>query len=483
MHRQGLLRSVFASSCLALACGDGGVTATSEGSSSGAGDESSSTNPATTNVDDSSSDSSVTATSTESSEGSADSSSSTGAPDLCGNGELDEGEECDDSNVANGDACKADCTNAFEIAWTVTHNGEASGSDFVNDLWIDGAGNIYAAGGSRVAGEGTNIWLQQYLPDGSEGWTVSYDAAATDDDSAYQLLATDDGDFVLAGGIDSDTGYVDIVLVRVDGATQMVQWQVNVDGPGMSSDSNDYDTVNALAPAADGGFLAVGAVGTDTQGDDVWVARYDAMGNEVWTASYDDPTSIDNTGSALLVRPNGDIIVFAHDYENFMSTGRVVVYDSDGVEQPAQGFTDDLAFNAAQWDADGNMVVTGYAAPSNTLLDVVTRKYDPDFTQIWEAVFDGALDFDFPYGLHVDDAGNVYVVGIMNRVNEQGNAFIAVYDADGIPLWGDEFNDELDIDESWSGVGTDAMGDVVIGGYAPVFGQQSDTFVRKYHPL
>ncbi|HWB74739.1 MAG TPA: hypothetical protein VG755_07280 [Nannocystaceae bacterium] len=477
-------RSVLVSFALALACGDDGVAATADGSSSSEGGESSSTNPSTTIVDESSTDSSASATSTESSGDSADSSSSTGEPSLCGNGELDDGEECDDSNVVDGDACKADCTNAFEVAWTVTHNGEASGGDFVNDIWIDAAGNIYAAGGERGTGEGTNVWLQQSLPDGSEGWTVRYDAAAGDDDSASEMLATDDGDFVLTGSRDSDTGYIDIILVRVDGATQMIEWQVDVDGPGMGTDSHDYDSASRLAATSDGGFVAVGSVGTDAQGDDAWVGRYDAAGTELWSASYDDPMSVDNYAQGVLVRPDDEVIVFARDYQNFMSTGRVIVYDADGVEQPAQGFTDEVAFSDARWDPDGNMIVTGYAAPSNTLLDVITRKYDPDFTQVWESVFDGALDFDFPYGMHVDGAGNVYVVGILSRVNQQGNAFIAAYDTDGNPRWGDEYNvEDLDIDEAWYAVGSDAMGDVVVGGFAPMLGEQSNAFTRKYHPL
>jgi cysteine-rich repeat protein len=403
-------------------------------------------------------------------------------PNLCGNGDLDDGEDCDDSNQEDGDACHADCTNAFEIVWTDTHNGSASGEDFVNEIWIDGAGNIYAAGGERVTGEGTNVWLQQYLPDGTEGWTLSYDATAGGDESASALLATDDGDFVLAGAMDSEMAYVDILLLRVDGATQMVEWQVSVDGPGSGSDAHDFDNASVLAATSDGGFVAVGSVSTDAQGDDVWVGRYDGMGNEVWTATHD-LSMIDNTGRALLVGPSDEVYAFGSDYENLMSTGSLVVYDADGVEQVALAQTFDISISGAGWDADGNIVLTGYGAPANTLLDVITRKYDPDFTQLWEAVFDGALDFDFPYDLHVDDTGNVYVVGRMSRVNEQGNAFVEAYDADGNPLWGDEFNGDLDIDEAWYGVSSDANGDVVVGGFSPVLGQQGDAFVRKYHPL
>lgn len=486
MHRQGLLRSPLVFLCLALACGDDGVTASGDGSSgsSSGGGESSSTNPATTIVDESTSSTSDTATSTESSEGSADSSSSTGAPNLCGNGDLDDGEECDDSNVEDGDACHADCTLAFEVVWTVLHNGDADDEDDANRVWIDPAGNIYALGEESVTGEGSNVWLQQYLPDGTEGWTYRYDGGAGDDEFSAELLVTDDGDFIVAGNTETDTSYYDILLLRIDGATQMLEWSVVVDGPGMGSDAHDFDRARGLAPTDDGGFVAVGSVSTDAQGDDVWIGRYDALGTEVWTTTYDDAAHVDNTGRAVLVDPDGQVLVFAQDYENFMSTGRFIVYDADGMPQAGREQTDDVAFERAIWNADGDMIVTGSAAPTNTLLDVVTRKYDAGFTQIWEVVYDGALDFDFPYGMHVDEAGNVYVVGVTYRVNEQGNSFVQVYDGDGNALWSDEYNDaELDITEAWYGVATDANGDVVVAGFEPVLGQQNDTFVRKYHPL
>ena len=125
---------------------------------------------------------SASTTTPATSESSADGSSSSGAPDLCGNGELDDGEECDDSNNVDGDACHADCTNAFEIVWTNLHDGSASHGDYANDVVIDGAGNIYVLGNEGVTGEGANVWLQQYLPDGTEGWTLSYDGGSGLDD-------------------------------------------------------------------------------------------------------------------------------------------------------------------------------------------------------------------------------------------------------------------------------------------------------------
>src|SRR5688500_9746150 len=100
------------------------------------GDESSGSDGSSgTTVDPDGSDSSagMSASSVDgSSSGAPDtSSSSRPAPELCGNGDLDEGEGCDDGNLDDGDACRADCTIAFEVAWTQLHNGAASNADAV----------------------------------------------------------------------------------------------------------------------------------------------------------------------------------------------------------------------------------------------------------------------------------------------------------------------------------------------------------------
>ncbi len=470
---------------LVLACGGDERLVTGDAGSSSSSSEDGgphgSTDPdASTSAESSGLVTSAT-TDVDTTSGASEDSSSTGIPSTCGNGELDDGEGCDDSNNADGDACRADCTNAFEIAWTQTWDGPASGFDVVSDVVVDADGNSYAIGSSSTA-TGGDVWVRQYLPDGSEGWTFTHDGADGGGDNASAGLLLADGDLILAGNTDVDASYTDILLLRIDGATQTVEWEAVVDGPGTLDDSEDYDVARAIAATSDGGFVVAGSVSGPDQGDDVWVARYDDAGNELWSATYDDDTHIDNTGRAVLVGTDDHVYVFAQDYVNAMSTGRVLEYDADGAPQ-GEPQTFDLAFTSAVWTADGNIVTTGYAAPSNTLLDAVTREYDPDFVQIWEAVFDGALEFDFPRAVQVGPEGNVYVVGAMSRAGEQDNAFLVAYDADGTALWSDEYNDELDIDEAWLGVAVDGAGDVVVAGYEPVLGQQSNTFVRKYHPL
>lgn len=109
------------------ACGfDPGTTSSTGSSDSGTTtdhsttppDSSSSEPPSTTNADGSSSDATtIDATTTDATgtdaTGTTDT-TTTGMPGECGDGSIDDGEECDDGGTAPGDGCRADCT------WEVT---------------------------------------------------------------------------------------------------------------------------------------------------------------------------------------------------------------------------------------------------------------------------------------------------------------------------------------------------------------------------
>ncbi len=466
---------------LALGCPGGDDGATGESTSSESGSE----GPTTAMTAESSTGMTMTTTD-ETSVGPVDSSeSSTGIPTTCGNGELDDGEDCDDGDNEDGDACHADCTFAHEIVWTALHDGTQSSFDNAADVWIDDDGTIYVLGSETVTGQGSNVWLQQYMPDGTEGWTFSYDGADGNDDFAASLAVTADGDFLIVGNTETDASDVDILLLRVAADTQLVDWEVVVDGAGMGpGEVDDFDTGRALAVTSDGGVIAVGSVAVDDQGLDVWVAKYDDAGVEVWTSTHDDDGHFDNVARAVLVGDGDAPIVFGNDFETDVGTGFALVFDADGALQDADTQSFDIFVDDAVFDADGNIVIAGNGDLGNTLVDAVTRKYDPAFTQLWQAAFDGSMDVDTVGGVHVDAAGNVYTVGTTFRTGEQGNGFVAAYDADGNALWGDEYNTvDVDLEEGWSAVAADAMGDVVVVGFAPVLGHQSDAFTRKYHPL
>lgn len=465
---------------LALGCpgGDDGATGESTGSSG-----ESSEGPSTTNADSSSSSTTLTTTA-DTSVGPVDSSeSSTGVPTNCGNAELDDGEECDDGNNEEGDACHADCTNAFEIVWTNLHDGASSSFDSANDVWIDDADAIFAAGYETLPMNGNDMWIQQYMPDGSEGAVFSY-GDGVDDDFCNSIAIAPAGDLLCAGAVTSMTD-LDVVTIRVGTDLSDLSLVERFDGPGMGPGANDdFDIGRAAVGTDDGGFVVVGHVAVDGQGLNMFVARYEADSTPVFAVNRDDAMMGDNVARAVVLNSSGQILVFGNDsVDATTAAGVLAVYDGDGnLLDDTQTF--DFVVRDVAVDADGNYVVVGQGDLGNTLDDAVVRKYDPDFAELWTASFDGSTDVDLASGVHVGADGNVYVAGTTFRTGEQGNGFVAVWDADGNALWSDEYNTmDVDLEDGFTGVSTDAMGDVVVVGFATILGHQTDAVVRKYHPL
>lgn len=463
---------------LALGCpaDDDGATGDDTGSSSG-----SSSGPGTTHADTSSS--TTVTTIDETSTGPVDSSeSSTGVPTTCGNAELDDGEECDDGNNDEGDACHADCTNAFEIPWTNLHDGPSSSFDSANDVWIDDAGAIFAAGYETAPMNGNDMWIQQYMADGSEGALFNYDEG--DDDFCNSLAVAPAGDLLCAGGVTTMTD-LDVVTVRV--ATDLADLTLveRFDGPGMGPGANDdYDVGRAAVGTDDGGFVVVGHVAVDGEGLNMFVGRYDADAMPVFRLDRDDAMMGDNVARAVLMSADDEAIVFGNDsVDATTAAGVVAIYDADGnLVDDSQTF--DFVVRDATYDADGNFVVVGQGDLGNTLDDAIVRKYAPDFTEIWSVTFDGSTDIDLASGVHVAADGTVYAAGTTYRTGQQGNGFVAAWDADGNPLWSDEYNTmDVDLEDGFTGVYADANGDVVVVGFATILGHQTDALVRKYHPL
>jgi hypothetical protein len=232
--------------------------------------------------------------------------------------------------------------------------------------------------------------------------------------------------------------------------------------------------------------------GGDT-GSDYIAVKYDSNGNEVWVSRYDGPASSEDTPEAIAVDVSGNVYVtgyssgegrpaegggpYTYDYAT-------VKYGADGTQlwvarYNGPGDSWDMA-KAVALDGSGNVYVTGTSyrggdAVEPCATEYATIKYDGDGNQLWVARYHGPVaGSDGVAAVAVDADGYVYVTG--NSAGRQCEQVVAgstcaiydyatiKYDANGNEVWVARYSD-LSGGSSWaSALALDRSGNVYVTG-------------------
>ena len=343
----------------------------------------------------------------------------------CGDGYVQPGEACDDANTIDDDACTNDCA-LPNCGDGVVQTGEEC--DDGNDIDTDACISCIAA----ECGDGM-VW---------EGNEDCDDANDIDTDACISCVAAECGDGVVwdgnedcddANDVDTDACISCVAAECGDG----VVWEGNES----CDDANDVDT-----------DACISCVAAECGDGIVWT------GNEM----CDDANEVDGDGC------NTDCIF-----------GGTVV-DSD--VHDAEGFHD-LAYDVAI-DGSGNVIVAGRiqgldGAGPETLTDVWLRKYTPDLGITWTRTFTNGQGNAFARG--ITTAGNdIYVTGRLSVTNEGGNVWVAKYNTSGVQQWIETYNGPDNSTDEGFDVAIDGSGNIVVVGKSWASGQSENGFLRKY---
>src|SRR4029453_9907442 len=122
--------------------------------------------------------------------------------------------------------------------------------------------------------------------------------------------------------------------------------------------------------------------------------KYNSNGNQVWVARYDGPGAGNDTALKVTV------------------------------------------------DHVGNVNVTGKSSGIGTGEDLTTVKYDSNGNQVWTQRYNGPGNGDDSGSwVIVDDEGHVYVTGSTVGAGTDYDATTIKYDANGTQIWIERFND------------------------------------------
>src|SRR3990172_549257 len=152
------------------------------------------------------------------------------------------------------------------------------------------------------------------------------------------------------------------------------EWVARYNGSGM------FDGANAIAVDANGNVYVTGySYGSGTSSDYATI-KYDTNGNELWTARYNSPGNSYDQAAAIAVDANGNVYVTGYSYSGTSSDYATIKYDTNGnqlwvARYDGRDNSYDLATDIAV-DASGNVYVTGGSYDSVTSNDYATIKYD-----------------------------------------------------------------------------------------------------------
>jgi hypothetical protein len=300
------------------------------------------------------------------------------------------------------------------VAWYHGHEIEAYSRNEPQDIAADNSGNVYVTGSSIGEGTDNDYATVKYNSDGTLVWVARYNGPENGGDGAYAMVLDAAGNVYVTGGSYGGDNSTDSVTIKYGPDSNVPAWVSRYNGPGNYSDGTGAIAVD------DWGNVYVTGNSTDWPYElDIITIKYDSSdGNEVWVARYDGPAGEDDGGSAILVDDSGNVYVTGSSagvgtYADIVT----VKYEPDGNEAWAARYNGpgnnyDSGASLAI-DASGNVYVTGSSFGNGTNDDITTIKYDANGNEEWVARYDGPAR-DGGSEIVVDDSGSIYVSGTAN---------------------------------------------------------------------
>ncbi|MFC1609822.1 DUF4215 domain-containing protein [Myxococcota bacterium] len=398
-------------------------------------------------------------------------------PAFCGDGVMDTGEECDDANRIDDDGCNRECGAWF---WTRTYSGPVvGGDDFLSDVAIDSHDNIIVTGAVAIsASQQQHIWVGKYDSSGNEVW--SFVAGTTAHLSQGGSVAVDGEDNVIVAGV-------------VEHGGQWSAWttKYSPDGTELWNHTHrDVSDLQALATAVDtDSDDNIVVIGLGERGEDPWVVtwlyKYDPIGTVLWTRVVN--LGLIAGAGFPDVAIDGDDNIFASWTERSGLNNEVWYgkYGPGGTRQWVASYLG-IVMNwnwvnggSVSTDHSGSVFAVGYESATPSRSGMWLTKTAANGQRLWmqQNTGQGAIA-TVPVNLAIGES-TVVVGGFRSPDRSAGwEAWLCKYDAEGRRVWTRTHNSEGD--SQIGGVAIDSSGNIVVAGATDRYGY--DHWLRKYAP-
>ena len=362
--------------------------------------------------------------------------------------------------------------------------GPGNGSytyDVAAALAVDRQGAAFVTGRSLGNTGVYDYAIVKYEPNGNQAWVARYDGPAHANDHATAVAVDGLGQIYVTG---ESTGiFFDYATVKYDTNGNQL-WVARYNGPG----NNDDSAVAVVVDSAGNVYITGNSVGVVGTGTDIATIKYNPAGHQLWVARYDGPAHYYDSAAALAVDAAGCVYVTgASCGDGFHNDYLTIKYAVNGTQvwtarYHGTGNNSDFP-EAIALDASNNVYVTGQSWGAGTLTDYATLKYDADGNRQWVARYNGpGNSYDVASPLALDGKGGIFVTGSSTSAGTDYDFATLKYDAAGQLLWVARFDAPGHTNDSPRDMVVDGAGNIFVTGISSGFnsGATCDYLTLKY---
>jgi len=332
------------------------------------------------------------------------------------------------------------------------------------DVTVDSQRNSYVCGQTgSIDYYDYDAFIEKISPDGETLWTYIFGDDFGEDnwaDALRKMVLDEENDALYLVGEycpPEDPAHPQLCLVKMNLDGDLVYFNTY----GGCARGNDIIMGN------DGYIYISGATGSDF----ILAKIYPGNGIASWI-STSESTGMSGGGMGICQGSDGSIyqggtldnkwaVLRYNSYGNLLWYTQYESVHSDGDWFPVVRFVDFY---------DGKIYASGAVDDVNNN-DICLKCYDTNGVELWSNTFDGGYGFDMCEGMVRDSEGNFILAGHAAISETASKEVVLKYSADGEQLWAYS-NNVGGLEEGALGVDLDSADDIYIGGYRQVQGYQ-----------